>query len=234
MTTVTQVQEHIADLDEIPSSSLSETKYGIPIDRKFAEAASETQLQKTAESLRKNGFVVEIVDTPSDARKFVNSILPLDQTIFTASSETVKQSGLDHDINVSGKYKSLRQQLARMDPKTQFREQVKLGATSDVIVGSVHAVTEKGHLVTGSASGSQLGPYAASAAKVILVVGSQKIVPDIDTAMRRVETYSYPMEDIRMHEVRGMPSNLAKILIVRRELMPNRVTVVLVREPIGF
>jgi hypothetical protein len=52
--------------------------------------------------------------------------------------------------------------------------------------------------------------------------------------MRLLETYSYPMEDIRMHEARGVPSALAKILILKREFVPDRTTVVLVRQPIGF
>ena len=155
---------------------MTKTKHGIPIDQSFAEAASEEQLQVAAASLRKNGLTVEIVDSPSDGRAYVNSILPTNGNVFTMSSETVKQSGLEQDINNSGKYVSLRQQLGKMDRNTQFREQVKLGASPEVAVGSVHAVTEYGHVVVASASGSQLGPIAASAARVILVVGSQKVV----------------------------------------------------------
>jgi hypothetical protein len=52
------------------------------------------------------------------------------------------------------------------------------------MLGSVHAVTETGSLVTASASGSQLGPYASGAGKVILLVGTQKIVPDLEDALR--------------------------------------------------
>ena len=102
-----------------------------------------------------------------------------------------------------------------------------------MVVGSVHAVTEDGKVVAASASGSQLGPYAGSAGKVIWVVGSQKVVPDIDTAMRRVQFYAYPKEDIRAREKYGMPSALLKILTINGDF-PGRSTVVLVREPIGF
>ncbi|HEY7591924.1 MAG TPA: hypothetical protein VH969_02115 [Actinophytocola sp.] len=42
-----------------------------------------------------------------------------------------------------------------------------------------------------SASGSQLGPYAAGAERTIWGVGAQKVVPDLDTALRRVWTYAY-------------------------------------------
>ena len=65
---------------------------------------------------------------------------------------------------------------------------IRLGATPDVVVGSVHAVTEDGILVVGSASGSQLAPYASGAQRAIWVVGTQKVVPDLDTALRRLRT----------------------------------------------
>jgi hypothetical protein len=211
----------------------TKTQHGIPIDEAFAKAASEESLQKTAPALRARNFSVEIVNTPADARAYVNSILPKDQTIFTASSETVNLSGLDEDINRSGRYNAIRPQMEKLDYKTQRAEMRKMGSAPDVVVGSVHAITEDGRVVAASASGSQLGPYAASASRVIWVVGSQKIVPDLDTAMRRLQYYAYPKEDIRARAKYGMPSALLKILIVNGD-MPGRSTVVLVREPIGF
>jgi acyl-CoA hydrolase len=209
------------------------TKHGIPIDHSFAKASSEESLQKTAAALKARNFLVELVNTPADARAYVNSILPKDQTIFTASSETLNLSGLDEDINRSGRYNAIRPQMEKLDYKTQRAEMLKLGATPDVVVGSVHAITEDGRVIAASGSGSQLGPYASAAGKVIWVVGSQKIVPDLDTAMRRLQFYAYPKEDNRVREKYGMPSGLMKILIVNGD-MPGRSTVVLVREPIGF
>jgi acyl-CoA hydrolase len=209
------------------------TKHGIPIDHSFAKASSEESLQKTAAALKARNFLVELVNTPADARAYVNSILPKDQTIFTASSETVNLSGLEEDINRSGRYNAIRPQMEKLDYKTQRAEMLKLGATPDVVVGSVHAITEDGRVIAASGSGSQLGPYASAAGKVIWVVGSQKIVPDLDTAMRRLQFYAYPKEDNRVREKYGMPSGLMKILIVNGD-MSGRSTVVLIREPIGF
>jgi acyl-CoA hydrolase len=221
--------------EESYMSELKKTKFGIPIDEQYAAAAPEERIQKTVESLRQNGFQVQVVDTPEDARKHVENLLPLDKKIFTASSITVKLSGLDDLINGTGtKYLSLREEIAKLDRVTQFREQVKLGAAPDIAVGSVHAITESGHVFIGSASGSQLGPYAAGAEKVIWLVGSQKLVKDANDAMRRLELYAYPMEDVRMHEAVNRPSSLAKILIVNKDLFPNRTTIVIIRQPIGF
>ena len=40
-----------------------------------------------------------------------------------------------------------------------------------------------------SATGSQIGPIAYGAGKLILVIGSQEVVPDLNTALRRIEDY---------------------------------------------
>jgi YkgG family uncharacterized protein len=209
------------------------TQFGIPIDESFAKPASEESIQAAAKALRAHNFAVEVFDTPAEARAYVNSILPKDQSILTASSETVRLSGLDEDINRSGKFNAIRPQLEKMDRNTQRAEMRRLGSAPDVVVGSVHAVTEDGRVVAASASGSQLGAYVYGAGRVIWVVGSQKVVPDVDTAMRRVQFYAYPKEDIRAREKYGMPSALLKVLTLNGD-WPGRVTMVIVREPIGY
>jgi acyl-CoA hydrolase len=211
----------------------TKTQFGLPIDESFGKPASEESLQKATKALRARNFSVEVVDTLAEARAYVSSVLPKDQSILTVSSETLRISGLEEEINRSGKFNAIRPQLEKLDRNTQRSEMMKLSASPDVVVGSVHAITEDGSVVAASASGSQLGPYAGSAGKVIWVVGSQKIVPDIETAMKRVQYYSYPKEDIRAREKYGMPSAVRKVLTMNGD-WPGRSTVVLVREPIGF
>ena len=120
-----------------------------------------------------------------------------------------------------------------MDRKTQGREIRKISATPDVMLGSVQAVTRYGALVSASYSGSQIGPYAMGAGRVILVVGSQKIVPDLDAALRRVRETVMPYEDERLRTQMGRGTHLAKLLVTFMEPLPGRTTVVLVREPVG-
>lgn len=211
----------------------TKTQFGIPIDESFAKAASEESIQRTAAALRGHNFSVEVVDTAQEARAYIGSILPKDQGVFTASSETLRLSGLEDDINASGKYNAIRPQVNKLDRNTQRAEMRRLSVSPDVVVGSVHAITEDGRLLAASASGSQLAAYAGGAGQVVLMVGSQKIVPDLETALRRLQYYAYPKEDIRAREKYGRPSALLKILMVNAD-MPGRVRVVLVREPIGF
>ncbi|MFL6074857.1 MAG: LUD domain-containing protein [Mycobacteriales bacterium] len=204
----------------------------VPIDESFAVPASEEQLSRAAKGLADRGVTSHLVDTVEDARALVRKLLPADRAVFTASSETLRISGILADIDESGDFRSVRAERAATDT-TVNRAQIQMGATPDVIVGSVHAVTEDGLLVVASASGSQLGPYAAGAERVIWVVGAQKVVPDLETALRRVRNYSYPREHERWR-LKGFESFIGKLLILEREYDPDRATMVLIREPIGF
>jgi LUD domain len=203
-----------------------------PLDETFAAPATEERLGRAAAALREHGHTVHVVDTARDARRLVTDLLPTDRGIFTTASETLRLSGIAADIEESGKFRSVRRAAAALDG--DFAAQVKLGAAPDVVVGSVHAVTEDGRMVAASASGSQLASYAAGAMTAIWVVGAQKVVPDLATALRRVRTYSLPREWDRCQQAYGQPSFIGKILIVEREAVAGRGTVVLVREPIGF
>ena len=82
--------------------------------------------------------------------------------------------------------------------------------------------------------GSQLAAYVYGAGSVIWVVGSQKIVPDRAAAFQRIYEYSYPREDERAREAYGFGSGVNKVLVVNREFMPGRITVILVKQELGF
>ena len=81
----------------------TKTEFGLPIDQSFERPAAEESLQRAAAALRANGFRVEIVGTPAEARSLVSSTLPSDQSVLTASSETLRLSGLEEEINRSGR-----------------------------------------------------------------------------------------------------------------------------------
>jgi hypothetical protein len=120
-----------------------------------------------------------------------------------------------------------------MDRATQMREIRKLGAAPDFQLNSVQAVTEDGRIVVASFGGSQLGPIVSGAGRVILVAGAQKVVPDLATAFRRVEEYSYPREDVRLQQAFGRHSAVNKMVVLNGGVAPGRTMIILVRQPVG-
>jgi ketosteroid isomerase-like protein len=192
------------------------------------------RLDVAATALTANGFRVEILDGPAAARARVGELIPSGAEVFTATSETLRLSGIDEDINTSGRYKALRPQLLAMDRVTQADEYRRLLARPEVVVGSVNAVTESGSLVAASGSGSQLPAYAGGAARAIWVVGAQKVVPTLEDALRRVSEHVLPLESERTQKAYGSPSAVNRLLVLNAEPRPGRATVLLLREPIGF
>ncbi len=200
----------------------------------FTVPAPAQRLERAAAALTAHGFTVEILDDAAAARERVKELIPEGADVFTGASETLRLSGIDEDINGSGRYASVKARSRTMDRATQLNELWRMIACPDVIVGSVAAVTETGSLVAGSASGSQLAGYSGAAMRAIWVVGAQKVVPDLDTALRRVEDHCLPLENQRAMGVYGQPSALNRVLILNAEPEPGRGIVLLLREAIGF
>ena len=200
----------------------------------FADPASEQRLERAATALTEHGFAVEILDDAAAARARVADLIPEDASVFTAASETLRLSGIDADINTSGRYQAVKPRALAMDRVTGADDFRRLLASPDVIIGSVAAVTETGSLVIASGSGSQLPGYAGGAARAIWIVGAQKVVPDLPTALRRVEEHSLPLESARTQAAYGWPSAVNRLLILNAEHQPGRGTVLLLREAIGF
>jgi hypothetical protein len=170
----------------------------------------------------------------SDARTRLKDLIPEGVSVFTGASETLRLSGIEEDISNSGRYEAIRPRALALDRATQMDEFRRLLATPDVVVGSVAAVTETGSLVVASGSGSQLPSYSGGAARRIWIVGAQKVVPDLSTALRRVEEHSLPLESARTQVAYGWPSAVNHLLILNAEPYQGRSTVLLLREAIGF
>jgi hypothetical protein len=200
----------------------------------FADPAPAQRLERAAAALTAHGFTVEILDDAAAARTRIKDLIPEGASVFTGASETLRLSGIDEDINKSGRYDAMRTRGLTMDRATQMDEIRRLLASPDVIVGSVGAVTETGSLVVASASGSQLPGYAGGSARAIWIVGAQKVVPDLSSALRRIEDHCLPLENDRAMKIYGQPSALNRVLILNAEPHPGRGIVLLLREAIGF
>jgi hypothetical protein len=200
----------------------------------FTEPAPAERLERVAAALTANNFAAEILDDAAAARARIKDLIPEGASVFTGASETLRLSGIEEDISKSGRYDDIRSRGQTMDRATQLGEIWRLMSAPDVIVGSVAAVTETGSLVIASASGSQLPGYAGGSLRAIWVIGAQKVVPDLATALRRIEDHCFPLENDRAMKVYGGPSAINRVLILNAEPHPGRGTVLLLREAIGF
>ncbi len=188
-------------------------------------------LEKTVASLKENGMEAVVVENGKEAKKKVFEILPEGAQVMTMTSVTLDAIEVTEEINESGKYKSVRHEFEKVDDT----EKRHLGAAPDWTVGSVHAVTEDGKVLIASNTGSQLPAYAYGANHVIWVVGAQKIVKDFDQGLKRLYEHTLPLESERAHKAYGVEGSfVSKLLVVNKEIRPGRITLIFVKEVLGF
>jgi hypothetical protein len=204
------------------------------IRRQFGTLGDDTQVKRASTALEANGIAVLRAANAAEARQMVMDLIPDGSQVSYGASQSLEVAGIIEAVESSGRYEPLRPRIRSMDRKTQADEMRRLSAAPDVMLGSVHAVTETGALITASMGGSQLGPYVSGAGRVILVVGTQKIVSDLEEGLRRVNDYALPLESARAQAAYGIHSAVNKVLIINREIVPGRITVVFVDEVLGF
>ena len=211
-----------------------EPNFDPSISRRFGTVADEASVKRTVAALEANGITVLRAPDSAAAKRIVLDLIPDTSHVHHGASQTLDVLGITDEIDKSGRYDALRPRIWGMDRKTEGDEIRRLGAAPDVMLGSVHAVTETGSLLAASMSGSQLGPYVSGAGRVILVVGTQKIVTDIEEGLLRINEYAWRLEDARAQAAYGIRSAVNKVVIINREITKGRITVVLVDEVLGF
>jgi LUD domain len=204
------------------------------IKRRFGSVADDARVTRTAAALEANGIRMLRAADAAEAKRIVLGLIPDGSQVHHGASQSLEVSGILDEIERSPRYDPVRPRIRSLDRNTQADEIRRLSAAPDVMLGSVHAVTETGALLAASMGGSQLGPYASGAGRVILVVGTQKIVSDLEEGLRRINDYSFPLEDARAQAAYGIHSAVNKVLIINHEIIPERITVVLVDEVLGF
>jgi len=204
------------------------------LTRRWGTRADDIRVKRAMAALQANGITVLRASDAAAAKRIVLDLIPDASPVHQGASQTLDVLGITYEIEKSGRYAALRPRIWSMDRETEADEIRRLGAAPDVMLGSVHAVTETGSLLAASMSGSQLGPYVSGAGRVILVVGTQKIVTDLEEGLLRINEYAWRLEDARAQAAYGIRSAVNKVVIINREITPGRITVVLVDEVLGF
>ncbi len=203
---------------------------------RYDTLASKDAVKKVMEAVKRQGINPELVNTKEEALQRLNELIAPGAEVMTGSSRTLEEIGFV-DLLKSRKHpwKNWKDMiLAEKDEAKQMKLR-RESASSEYFLGSVHAVAETGEAVIASNSGSQLPSYAYTSKNVIWVVGTQKIVPTLEDALKRVREYVFPLVDAQMKSMGYPGSNISKLLIFQKEIIPDRkITMLLVNEKLGF
>lgn len=202
---------------------------------KYNTIATDAVIQKTAEALKNNGMTVHMANDAAEAKEIVLGLLPKGAEVMDMTSATLDAIGISAAIQNSGDYISARKISYTMDLKTQQKEIHGLRSTPVWTIGSVHALTQEGSVMVASQSGSQLAAYSFGADNVIWVIGAQKIVENREEGFKRIYEHCLPLESERARKAYGVPaSSVNKIFILDKEVKANRITIIIVKETLGF
>lgn len=154
------------------------------------------QIQKLFENLKKNKINPVFAETKADAVKYVENMLFENCVITSGGSMSLKESGVWSLIN-SPKYNFLDRTKQNITPEEQLNcFKATIGA--DFYFCSTNAITENGELLNVDGFANRISAIAFGPKKVVMIVGVNKIVPDLKSAFLRVKKIAAPKNCLRL------------------------------------
>ncbi len=199
------------------------------------DPTTKTRVERTFAALKQRGVTPIYAPDRRAALETVLGLIPKGSAVAHGSSTTLQEIGLvDRLKDPASGYRYLNPEWdAESDPTRRARVRARLSVEADYYLGSVQAICETGEVVGADASGSRQAFYVYGPPHVIWVAGVNKLVPNLESGLRRVREVALPLEDQRMKRQGGPGSSIGKLMIFERE-RPGRITLVLVGESLGF
>ena len=222
--------------------------FAMYIEGIMMEDAREWYLEKTVErtilSLEKNGFKAEKVADRKEALHWLLSRISPEAGIGIGGSITLREIGIVEALEQRGNtvYQHWRKGLSSIEREEIRRRQL----TSDVFLTSSNAVTEKGELVNIDGAGNRVASMIYGPGEVIVVVGNNKIVRNLEQAIDRVRNVAAPINCKRLElrtpcaetgrcEDCDSPNRICRVMtIMERNPSGSNTTVLIVKEALGF
>ena len=199
------------------------------------DATTKARVERTFEALEERGITPVYVPDRRAGLETVIRVIPKGSAVAHGSSTTLQEIGiLDHLKDPAAGYRYLNAEWqAEADATRRVRIRAKLSVDADYYLGSVQAISETGEVVGADQSGSRQAFYVYGPPHVIWVAGINKLVPNLESGLRRVREVALPLEDQRVKAQGGQGSSIGKLVIYERD-RPGRITLILVGENLGF
>lgn len=201
----------------------------------WQQLATASDLETTIKNLQENNIEALVVETKEEALEMVKQRIPEGASVMTGSSTTLNQIGFSEYFESGAHaWRNMHQEVGNENDEIKRGELRRVAVTSDYFLASPNAVTTSGKLISADATGNRVGAMPYAAKHVLLVAGTQKIVPDIETGMQRVRDHVFHLEDKRAQAAYGVGSSINKWAIIEKETVPGRILVIFVKEELGF
>ncbi len=211
------------------------------------------QMETAMENLRKNRMDAYYVSRKEDVVPQVRALLRPGDTVAVGGSETLKETGV-LDLLRSGDYRFLDRYAPGLTPD-QIHRVFLDSMSADAFLCSANAVTMQGELYNVDGNGNRVAALCFGPASVIVIAGRNKLVANLDEAVRRVKRLAAPANALRLeketycsrsgHCLRysgqscadgcSSPDRICSTYVVQGwQQEKNRIKVVLVDDDLGF
>lgn len=160
-------------------------------------AWNEKVAREIIEHLEKRRMEGSYAATADQARDEILAMIPEGASVYRCGSVTTVEIGLWEGIERKSGVTIINPYQAGLSPE-QSGELRRQGLLADIMIASSNAITLDGKLVNLDATGNRIAAMAFGPKKVILVVGMNKVAPDLESAMARVKHYAAPINVIRL------------------------------------
>lgn len=202
------------------------------------------RMERTAEALRRNNMYCECAESKEEALEIISELLNDGDTVAVGGSMSLFEAGVI-DMLRDGSYDFLDRYKPGLTPE-DIQNIYRKTFFADVFLTSTNAVTEKGELYNVDGNGNRVAAMLYGPKSVILVVGCNKIVRDVEEAKLRIETMAAPANAVRLN--RDTPCTTAgrccnckseqricsDTVIMARQMIKDRIKVILVGEELGY
>jgi L-lactate utilization protein LutB len=192
-------------------------------------------VDRTVKAIENRGIHVIPAENGDGALAVLRALIPPGAEVMNGSSTTLAEIGYD-DLIAGGKsgWKNVHHRITAEDDGAKRAELRRKSVTADYFISGANAIAETGEIVACDASGSRVGAWPFAAGHLVIVAGTNKIVPTLDDALHRVWEYAYRLEDARAKKAYGISSVIGKCVILAHEMNRGRITLILIREALGY
>ena len=204
----------------------------------------EQKILRTIESLNKNNMNGYLVNTKEELIEKIKDLVKENSTVSCGGSMSLFETGVIDHLR-SGRYKFLDRYEEGLS-REQITKLFKESFFADAYFASSNAVTEDGKLYNVDGNGNRVAAMLFGPEKVILVVGVNKIVRDIDEAIKRIKEISAPANAKRLDKItpcskvgycmecKGKDKICREFTIIASQGNKNRIHVIFMNEDIGY
>lgn len=189
------------------------------------KAIYEKLSNKVVRNLKSKFINAQYVSTRTEALSVVMDMIPEATTVGTADSLTLLQVGILHEIKERGQNEIvnpfIRDDKGYYTAKQQARvEMMRRVFSCDIYVIGTNAVTLDGKLVNTDGYGNRVSAMIFGPSKVIIVVGANKIVKDVEEALQRIRKVCAPTNAVR-HAVKHQAAAFEELPCVKTGICAN-------------